>query len=315
MGTNPFFNRRSELSTGRVSGKRRVLHSRSTGWGRRLWNGVVGLLVVGVALLAAGWFLLHRWENRRLYHPAAEIAQTPYALHLSSQAVHFKADDGISLSGWWVPAPYPVGSLVVFHGFSGNRSNLLPLLDFFHRRRLNVFLWDYRGYGDSEGRPSERGLYRDGLAALDVAVNMNRFAGKKLPLLLYGHSFGAAVALKVAAARSDRVDGLILEAAPTSVPDLFAMAHPREASLARHLFSQPYAAVDAAARTGGIPKLFLHSTEDSVVPFRNGIRLCSAAADPKQLVRTSGEHSDHAWLQDDSPALPSVLAFLDAFRE
>lgn len=276
---------------------------------------MVGVLVAGVLLLGAGWFLLHRWENRRLYHPSSEIAQTPYALHLSSQAVHFKADDGVSLSGWWVPAPYPVGSLVVFHSFSGNRSSVLPLLDFFHQRRLNVFLWDYRGYGDSEGHPSERGLYRDGLAALDVAVNMNRFAGKKLPLLLYGHSFGAAVALQVAAARSDRVDGLILEAAPTSVPDLFAVAHPRGASMARHLFSQPYAAVDAAARTHGIPKLFLHSTDDSVVPFRIGCLLCAAAADPKQLVRTSGEHSDHAWMKDDSPALPAVRAFLDGFRE
>lgn len=268
-----------------------------------------------MAVLAGGWFVVRRWENRRLYHPIVEITQTPYALHLSSQAVHFKADDGVPLSGWWVPAPYPVGSLVVFHGFSGNRSNVLPLLDFFHQRRLNVFVWDYRGFGDSGGRPSEKGLYRDGLAALDVAVNMNRFAGKKLPLLLYGHSFGASVALQVAADRLDRVDGLILESAPTSVPDLFALAHPKGASWARHLFSQPYSALDAAARTGGVPKLFLLSTDDSVVPFRNGVQLCSAAADPKQLVRTSGEHSDHLWLHEDSPALPAVLAFLNGFRE
>ena len=298
-----------------MRGKRRVVHSRSTGVGRRVRNGLLAVFLLGMAMLVAGWFLLRRWENRRLYHPSEDLSQTPYALHLSSQAVHFKADDGVSLSGWWVPAPYPVGSLVVFHSFSGNRSNVLPLLDFFHQRRLNVFLWDYRGYGDSEGRPSERGLYRDGLAALDVAVNMNRFAGKKLPLLLYGHSFGASVALHVAAARSDRVDGLMLEAVPTSVPDLFAVAHPKGASLARHLFSQSYAAVDVAVRTPGIPKLFLHSTEDSVVPFRIGCLLCAAAAEPKQLVRTSGEHSDHAWMKDDSPALPAVLAFLNGFRE
>lgn len=298
-----------------MNAKRRVVHSRSTGDRHRIRNGLLAVFFLLVAVLAAGWFVLRRWENRRLYHPAEAVSQTPYALHLSSQAVHFKADDGVSLSGWWVPAPYPVGSLVVFHSFSGNRSSVLPLLDFFHQRRLNVFLWDYRGYGDSEGRPSERGLYRDGLAALDVAVNMNRFAGKKLPLLFYGHSFGAAVALQVAAARPDRVDGLILEAAPTSVPDLFAVAHPRFASTARHLFSQPYAAVDAAARIPDIPKLFLHSTEDSVVPFRIGCLLCAAAADPKQLVRTSGEHSDHAWMKDDSPALPAVLAFLNGFRE
>lgn len=304
------------MSTGRVNGKRRVAHNRFTGGARRVRNVLAGLLFLGLAVLAIGWFVVRRWENRRLYHPTAEITQTPYALHLSAQSVHFKADDGVSLSGWWVPAPYPVGSLVVFHGFSGNRSNLLPLLEFFHNRRLNVFLWDYRGFGDSAGRPSERGLVRDGLAALDVAVNMNRFSGKKLPLFFYGHSFGGAVALQVAAAQPDRVDALILEAVPTSVPDLFAFSRPSwNPGISRHLFSQPCAAGPAAAATPGIPKLFLLSTEDSVVPFRNGVQLCSAAAEPKQLVRTSGEHSDHLWLHDDSPALPAVIAFLNGFRE
>lgn len=273
------------------------------------------LIFLGLATLAVGWFQIRRWENRRLYHPSDEITQTPYSLHFSSQAVHFKTDDGIALSGWWIPAPYPVGSLVVFHGFSGNRSNLLPLLEFFHNQRLNVFLWDYRGFGDSTGRPSERGLVRDGLAALDVAVNMNRFAGKKLPLLFYGHSFGGAVALQVAAEQPDRVDALLLEAVPTSVPDLFAFTHPSwNPSISRRLFSQPYAAIPAVAALSGIPKLFLLSTEDSVVPFRNGVQLCSAAAEPKQLIRTAGEHSDHLWLHDDSPALPAVVDFLRARR-
>ena len=165
-------------------------------------------------LAAAGWILLLRFENRQLYHPTAALDATPAQFQLRYQDVQFSAADGTPLFGWWIPANRPRGTVVYCHGNAGNIGGRAQLAPEFTRRGFNLFLWDYRGYGRSGGRPTEKGFYADARAAYDAAEAMSR----KLPVIAYGHSLGAAVAIQLAQDRP--LAGLIVQGGFASMADM-----------------------------------------------------------------------------------------------
>lgn len=267
------------------------------------------ILVLAVLGAAGGCFLVRHLENSALYHPVSDLPGTPYALNLVHQNVNFRAEDGTALHGWWIPASYPKANVVLFHGNSGNIAYNLDLVPYFHEKRFNVFLFDYRGYGRSEGTPTESGLYLDGLAALEVAQKMNKFARPRLPLLFYAHSLGVAVALHTAAEAPVRPDALILESGFHSLTNVVRLLYPN--APVDRLLASAYPAAENAAKLDGVPKLFLHSATDETIPFASGRLLASEAASPKRIAVLSGGHNDHAWLVPDSPARAQVDAFID----
>ena len=165
-------------------------------------------------LAAAGWIGLLRFENRQLYQPTAALAATPAQFQLRYQDVQFSAADGTPLFGWWIPANRPRGTVVYCHGNAGNIGGRAQLAPEFTRRGFNLFLWDYRGYGRSGGRPTEKGFYADARAAYDAAEAMSR----KLPVIAYGHSLGAAVAIQLAQDRP--LAGLIVQGGFASMADM-----------------------------------------------------------------------------------------------
>ena len=269
---------------------------------KKLFLSIVFLLVL---VLAFGWVYLRRFEFAALYHPTAEISTTPAQFQLRYQDVQFVASDGTALNGWWVPANRPRGTIVYCHGNSGNIGDIAYLAPQFFKRRFNVLLWDYRGYGKSSGRPSEAGLYDDARAAYDAAAVMSG----KLPIVVYGLSLGSAVAVQLATDRP--AAALIVEGAFASAADMAKRWYP-SLPLDR-LLSVSYDSAAKVATLEGMPKLFGHSTSDEVVPFQSGRILHAAAASPKTFVLLSGTHEDSSWLNPGGAGNAELEAFLDRF--
>lgn len=233
--------------------------------------------------------------------PSRELAATPRDIGLAYESVQFEAADGVRLHGWHVPAPNARATLLFFHGNAGNISHRLDSLRIFHGLGLNVFIFDYRGYGQSEGRPSEEGTQRDASAAWRHLVETRGEAPERI--VLFGRSLGAALAAWLAA--RERPGALILESAFISVPELAAELYwwlP-----ARRLARLHYATRDYLADVRA-PVLVAHSPDDEIIGYRHGRALFDAAHAPKAFLELEGDHNMGFLLSGDT-----YVRGLDAF--
>jgi hypothetical protein len=216
--------------------------------------------------------------------PSRELAATPADIGLAYETVRIDTADGPRLHGWYLPAQAARGTLLFFHGNAGNISHRLDSLRIFHALRLNVLIFDYRGYGQSEGKPSEEGTQRDALAAWRHLVQVRGESPQRI--VLFGRSLGAALAAWLAA--RERPAALILESGFTSVPDMAAELYwwlP-----ARTLARLNYATADYL---GGVrsPVLVAHSPDDEIIPYHHGRALYAAAPEPKAFLEMKGDHN------------------------
>lgn len=228
--------------------------------------------------------LLYATQDRLLYFPTRPLEATPRKIGLPFAEVSLRTADGETLHGWFVPAAPGGATLLFFHGNAGNISHRLDSLRIFHDLGLNVFIFDYRGYGQSSGRPSEEGTYRDAEAAWRYLTEVRHLAPQEI--VLFGRSLGGSVAAWLAIRTVPRA--LILESTPTSVPDLAADLYPWLP--ARWLSRFRYDAL-AALQKARCPILLIHSPEDEIIPFAHAEQLFAAAAAPKQLLRIRGDHN------------------------
>jgi fermentation-respiration switch protein FrsA (DUF1100 family) len=243
---------------------------------------------VFILVLAAGCFYLFyvKIENFFVFFPQKAFDFTPQELRITYQDVYFETEDGKRLHGWFFPLEGESPVILFFHGNAGNISHRLDNIDRLLKKGLQVFIFDYRGYGRSEGRPSEKGIYRDGLAAYDYVVRRRGIGPSEV--VLFGRSLGAAVAVEVASKR--QVKSVILESAFTSSKDmaksmmLFALFSP--------LLPAHYNNLEKIGRVS-VPKLIIHGQADEIVPFRMGRTLFEAANPPKYfLPLKSAGHND-----------------------
>jgi fermentation-respiration switch protein FrsA (DUF1100 family) len=225
-------------------------------------------------LVGAFYFYYPKIENFFVFFPQRAFDFAPESFGLAYEDSYFTTEDGKTLHGWFFPGEKAQPVILHFHGNAGNISHRLDLVQPFLRKGLSVFLFDYRGFGKSEGRPSEKGLYLDGMAAYDYLVQKEGI----LPgdVVLHGHSIGAAVAVEVALKKSVR--SVILESAFTSTKDM-AKAIPVFFLLSPFLPAS-YNNLEKVARLR-VPKLVIHGEGDDLVPFSMGQKLFKAAADPK----------------------------------
>jgi uncharacterized protein len=238
--------------------------------------GLVYLLIIACAFL---------FQSRLIYFPERELAATPRAKGLSYQVVVFKAADGIELHGWFIPAAPARGVVLFCHGNAGNISHRLESIELFHQLGLNTFIFDYRGYGQSQGRPSEAGTYRDAEAAWRYLLNEQNISPARI--MVFGRSLGGAVAAWLAQHQTPA--GLILESTFTSIPDIGAEAYP---FLPVRLMSRyHYNTVDYVGRVR-CPLLIVHSRDDEMIPVAHGRRLFVAAKEPKEFLEIRGSHND-----------------------
>ena len=221
--------------------------------------------------------------------PSRELVASPQEIGLQYENIELRTDDGVRLHGWYIPAASARGTLLFFHGNAGNISHRLDSIRIFHKLKLSVFIFDYRGYGRSEGRPSERGTQRDALAAWRFLTEERGIAPGQI--IFFGRSLGAAVAAQLATQKPP--GALIVESAFTSVPDMAAEFYwwlP-----ARWLARFDYATRDYVAQAQS-PVLVVHSPEDEIIPYRHGEAIFAAARAPKEMLRLTGGHNDGFFL-------------------
>jgi pimeloyl-ACP methyl ester carboxylesterase len=225
----------------------------------------------------------------------------------NAEEVWITTEDGIRLHAWWAPArtsaagsdgapargslPGSPAAAIFFHGNAGHLAGRAPIAERLRRLGLEVLLLDYRGFGRSEGRPSEAGLYRDGRAALSFVERERGIPARRI--LLAGHSLGGAVATAVAAERL--VGGLVVTSTFRSLPSI---AHALHRWLPGRFFSWSINRFDSEIRMADVqvPVLVGWGTEDEFIPRAQPRALYEAAGEPKRWIEVAGAgHNDLWW--------------------
>lgn len=248
------------------------------------------MLAVKIAyyfLLAfTGIFLYVRfYEAKALFLPSRKISATPQDIGLSFEDIFFNTSDRLALNGWFVKSPRLDGATVLFlHGNAGNIGDRLDKIALFYKMGLNVFVMDYRGYGKSQGHPTESGMYRDAQAAYDYLKNRKDVRADKI--IFYGESLGNAAAVDLATRVP--VAGLIAEGAFSSARDMAKVILPIVPTFLLNVKMDSIAKIEAVKA----PKLFIHSPYDEVVPFKLARKLFDAAPAPKEFLEIDGDHNE-----------------------
>ena len=226
-------------------------------------------------------------EHHFLYFPDPRHEATPATVGLSYEEVAFQATDGTRLTGWLLPGQ-PEAPVVLFNmGNAGNISHRLETLQLLHNLGVAVFIFDYRGYGLSEGTASETGLYQDVTGAMQF---LNRRGWPANRIIIFGRSLGAAVGLE-AALRSPPA-GLIMESAFTSITAMGRTHYPLLNLLLGWLIGAKYDNLEKIAALQS-PLLIIHGTNDTISPPRMAEELYAQAAGEKQLFWIPGaEHNN-----------------------
>jgi fermentation-respiration switch protein FrsA (DUF1100 family) len=243
-------------------------------------------VMAAIAYILLAGFLFFA-QSHLIYFPdyARDIAITPCDAGLAYESVGISTVDGETLHGWFVPAPEPSGTVLFFHGNAGNISHRMQYLSMFNSLGYNTFIFDYRGYGDSSGTPSEPGTYRDAEAAWDYLTQERSMPPGRI--ILFGESLGGAIAAWLAAREKPGL--LVLASAFTSVPDMAAKLYP---FLPVRLLSRfEYNTLESLSSVA-CPVFVAHSPDDEIVPFAQGQALYEAAPPPKEFLELQGGHND-----------------------
>jgi fermentation-respiration switch protein FrsA (DUF1100 family) len=241
-----------------------------------------------------------------MYFPSQDVPP-PAALGVANvEEVAFVSEDGVRLLGWFLPGDgsTPRGTVLVFNGNAGNRAYRVPLAQALRRLRLNVLLFDYRGYGGSAGTPTEMGLLADARAARQYLASRADVDASHLVYL--GESLGAAVAIALAAEQPPAV--LILRSPFASMAEVGQ--HHYGWLPIRWLIRDRFAALDWISRVRA-PVLVVAGDRDAIVPLAQSRRLYDAAPDPKVFVVVPGaDHNDLALLAG-APFVDAIRRFLE----
>ena len=270
---------------------------------------VAALVLVAVVYLGAA-IVLKASERSLIYVPGDRQVPDPSpAYALRHRSVDFLSADSVRLNAWIIPAAAADSTawwLLISHGNYGN-IGFGERPEFYASARdigLNLFAYDYRGYGRSEGRPGERGVYDDALGAYRYLVDSLRVPPGRI--ILFGHSLGTGVATELAI----RVyaAALVLEAPYTSLPDVGQEAYPWLP--VRFLAGERFETIRKIGRVA-IPKLIFHSPEDDIVPYAHGQRVFAAAAEPKRFVTVRGGHAG-AFREDRKAYFGAIRQLMEA---
>jgi fermentation-respiration switch protein FrsA (DUF1100 family) len=241
------------------------------------------LVVALVALLA----LVRLLQPRLAFFPFRGEPTTPRDLGLDYEPITIATADGERLRAWLIPHPTPRAFIVYFHGNGGHLSMWAPIVAGVARRGYSVLAVDYRGYGVSTGRPTERGLYRDVEA---VVEDLWTRVKPESPVVYWGRSLGVSMAAYAATRRAPA--GVILE---SGFPDARSLLRASPPMAFLGLFTSYRFPAAEYLRDAKVPALVIHGDADSVIPFDQGRALYDRIGGPKDFfVIRGGDHNDAA---------------------
>lgn len=243
--------------------------------------GILSAVVVVYAVIVGVFFI---YQSRFIYFPERGLTADPTSIGLDFEDVSLVTSDGVTLSAWYIPSDQSRGVVLFCHGNAGNISGRLDSIQIFNRLGLDVLIFDYRGYGESQGTPDEAGTYRDAEAAWRYLVETRGVDPGRV--IVFGRSLGGAVAAWLAERHTPAM--LILESSFVSLADVGSRVYPYLpiGLILRYRY-------DTAAHLSGVnsPVLVVHSRDDETMPFDQGLRLYRAAPEPKRLLEISGSHN------------------------
>jgi uncharacterized protein len=271
------------------------------------------ILTILLAVLIAYLIILlvvRIFEPRLIFFPNVpdRMAGNWHPRDLPVEDVWLETSDGVKLHGWWIGSNEAEYTFLAFHGNASNIANRVNVYEFLHSIPVNVLAVEYRGYGKSEGRPSERGMYLDAEAGLNYLSSTKKTDPRKI--ISYGQSLGSAVAAQLATGHS--LEGVVLEA---PFPSLSAMAHrifpflPGTSIVTWRQFDTKRALASIHA-----PILIVHCTRDPVVPPDMGEEVFSLANPPKSILRVNGDCHEEASFVDPNEYRDALNTFLDEVK-
>jgi hypothetical protein len=270
--------------------------SAETAWG------IARVLLVALLLVI---LLIRVFEDQMVFfpEPARDSDQTPAHVAVKVEGVFLTTSDGVKIHCWWAQAEGAQRTILYFHGNAGNLSLRLPNIGWLQQLPANVLAVDYRGYGKSEGQPTEQGVYRDAEAAYNYLVQERKIPPEQIVGL--GQSLGTAVAVDVAAKKP--VGAVILEAGFPSAKRVaqIAMRLPGVWLIMRSDFNSARKLKDVRA-----PVLVAHCRQDPVIPFVLGEELYAAANQPSRFVAYPGDCHEPLYTADPRDYAARLRAFL-----
>jgi fermentation-respiration switch protein FrsA (DUF1100 family) len=274
---------------------------------RRRWRLIKWAVRLAFLALFVGWFLVG--FDSLFYYPTKSIDLTPDELGLEYEDVTFPTSDGLKLSAWFLPAAQPaMGTVIHYHGNAANISNHILASYWLVWEGYNLLVFDYRGYGESQGSVTRAGTIRDGHAALDYVLSRSDVDPERI--FAFGQSLGGAVATVVAAEREE-IRAVVLDSTFSSYRRI-GSRHLQKSLRVRWLcdliarlgLSGDYEPIEYVARIAPRPILVIASAEDEICFPELGRELYAAASEPKEFV-----------LVGESAHLQTVAENVDNVRE
>ena len=245
--------------------------------------------VVFTLIVFSGFMYLK--QPNMVFFPIKELRAAPGSWGMAYEDVHFNAsgkgnasNDDVVLHGWFIPRTGATKTVLFFHGNAGNISHRGESVSVFHNAGLNVFIFDYRGYGMSTGEPSESGVYEDARGAWKYLTETKGIA--ESDIILFGRSLGGAVATQLATEVS--AAGLILESTFSSAKDVARKLMPYMSYMFYIRFD--FDTIDKIKNVR-MPLLVMHSPNDDIIPFILGKKVFDSANDPKTFFELRGDHN------------------------
>ncbi len=258
--------------------------------------------------------------NYLFYYPSKNIFSTPDQYYLSYENVEFESSDGTLLTGWFIPAINPnhaKGTVIQFHGNAENMTSHYRSLVWLPYHQYNLFTFDYRGYGQSAGEPDHHGPIHDSIAAIKYVRQRKDVDSNKLILL--GQSIGGALAIAAAAnTTKDGIQAIVIESAFSSYRRItrdklgeVTMTWPLQWPLSLIFIRDLYSPEDLVEQLAPIPTLFIHGTNDVIVPYYHGEILYQAAKSPKFFWTIEGGKHTQAFTRHGRIYRDKLLTFLE----
>lgn len=267
---------------------------------------VIAVFIIAYSVL--GWTLYFK-QPSFLYKPISDMPYTPEELALDYENVTLQTADGVKICAWYIPAANAKKTVLFCHGNGGNMMHRLDSINVFNEFGLNCFIFDYRGYGKSEGKPTEEGTYLDAQAAYYWLTNQKHIPPEKI--IIFGRSLGGSIAAHLAS--KVKSASLIVESAFTSYVAIGAKFYPY---MPIKWFARFKYNTLEYIKNVHCPVMVIHSRSDELVPFEFGLELYENANEPKEFIEIFGKHNDDFLVSSEiyRKAWKKWLKFLEKYQ-
>lgn len=266
-------------------------------------NKILYFLFLFFLILISSKFIVRKIEKNTLFYPSKIIEKYPYSLNLNYEDLYFYSDD-VPLNGWFIKNEKAKYTIFFCHGNAGNISGRIDKAKFFYDLNCNFFIFDYRGFGKSKGKPTENNLYKDAESAYNFLLSKNI---SPETIIGYGESLGSAVVVDLSSKR--KLKAIIIEGGFSSGKDMAKYIYP----YIPFFLSSVKLNSEDKIKSVNVPKLFIHSKEDIVVPYELGFKLYNSSPKPKEFLKITGTHGK-GFIQSKDLVYEKISKFLDSLN-